>query len=101
MEVILLERVDKLGNMGDVVDVKNGFGRNFLLPQARRFARAKPTSPALKPNVRLSRLATKTCAVRPLTKRRRSTVTSSSSSAPHRMPVRFTGRCRPATLPIC
>ena len=33
MEVILLERVDKLGNIGDVVSVKNGYGRNFLLPQ--------------------------------------------------------------------
>lgn len=35
MEVILLERVDKLGNMGDVVTVKPGYGRNFLLPQGK------------------------------------------------------------------
>jgi large subunit ribosomal protein L9 len=33
MEVILLERVEKLGAMGDVVKVKEGYGRNFLLPQ--------------------------------------------------------------------
>lgn len=33
MKVILLERVAKLGQMGDVVDVKSGFARNFLLPQ--------------------------------------------------------------------
>jgi large subunit ribosomal protein L9 len=33
MEVILLERVEKLGAIGDVVKVKNGFARNFLLPQ--------------------------------------------------------------------
>ncbi len=33
MQVILLERVDKLGQMGEVVDVKPGFARNFLLPQ--------------------------------------------------------------------
>jgi large subunit ribosomal protein L9 len=33
MEVILLERVEKLGAMGDVVKVKEGFARNFLLPQ--------------------------------------------------------------------
>jgi len=33
MEVILLERVEKLGGIGDVVKVKNGFARNFLLPQ--------------------------------------------------------------------
>jgi large subunit ribosomal protein L9 len=32
MEVILLERVEKLGAIGDVVKVKNGFARNFLLP---------------------------------------------------------------------
>ena len=33
MEVILLEHVEKLGKMGDVVNVKNGFARNYLLPQ--------------------------------------------------------------------
>lgn len=32
MQVILLERVAKLGQMGDVVSVKDGYGRNFLLP---------------------------------------------------------------------
>ena len=35
MDVILLERVDKLGNIGDVVNVKPGFARNFLLPRAK------------------------------------------------------------------
>ena len=33
MEVILLEHVDKLGKMGDKVTVKNGYARNYLLPQ--------------------------------------------------------------------
>ena len=33
MEVILLERIEKLGHMGEVVKVKDGFARNFLLPQ--------------------------------------------------------------------
>ena len=33
MEVILLERVEKLGHIGDVVTVKNGFARNYLLPR--------------------------------------------------------------------
>jgi large subunit ribosomal protein L9 len=33
MEVILLERIDRLGQMGDVVVVKDGFARNFLLPK--------------------------------------------------------------------
>jgi len=35
MQVILLERVAKLGQMGDVVDVKPGYARNFLLPQGK------------------------------------------------------------------
>jgi len=35
MKLILLERVAKLGQMGDVVDVKPGFARNFLLPQGK------------------------------------------------------------------
>jgi large subunit ribosomal protein L9 len=35
MLVILLERVEKLGQMGDVVKVKDGFGRNFLLPKKK------------------------------------------------------------------
>lgn len=35
MDVILLERVAKLGQMGDIVSVKQGFARNFLLPQGK------------------------------------------------------------------
>lgn len=35
MEVILLERIEKLGQMGDVVKVKDGFARNYLLPQKK------------------------------------------------------------------
>lgn len=35
MEVILLERIEKLGQMGDVVKVKPGYARNFLLPQKK------------------------------------------------------------------
>jgi large subunit ribosomal protein L9 len=35
MDVILLERVEKLGSIGDVVTVKNGFARNFLLPNKK------------------------------------------------------------------
>lgn len=35
MQVILLERVEKLGQMGDVVKVKDGFARNFLLPKKK------------------------------------------------------------------
>ncbi|HET7708079.1 MAG TPA: 50S ribosomal protein L9 [Sphingomicrobium sp.] len=35
MEVILLERIEKLGQIGDVVSVKNGFARNYLLPNKK------------------------------------------------------------------
>ena len=35
MQIILLERVAGLGNLGDVVTVKNGYARNFLIPTAK------------------------------------------------------------------
>ena len=35
MQIILLEKVANLGNLGDVVKVKDGFGRNFLIPQGK------------------------------------------------------------------
>ena len=35
MQVILLDKVGKLGNLGDVVKVKDGYARNFLIPQGR------------------------------------------------------------------
>lgn len=41
MEVILLERIAKLGQMGEVVNVKNGYARNFLLPQAKALRATK------------------------------------------------------------
>src|SRR5271167_4869480 len=41
VEVILLERVEKLGQMGQVVKVKPGFARNFLLPQKKALRATK------------------------------------------------------------
>lgn len=35
MQIILLEKVGNLGNLGDVVKVKDGYGRNFLVPQGK------------------------------------------------------------------
>jgi large subunit ribosomal protein L9 len=35
MQVILMEKVGKLGNLGDVVKVKDGYARNFLIPQGK------------------------------------------------------------------
>ena len=42
MEVILLEKIAKLGKLGDKVTVKNGYGRNFLIP----FGKALPATEA-------------------------------------------------------
>ena len=41
MQVILLERVEKLGQMGDEVRVKDGFARNFLLPKKKALRATK------------------------------------------------------------
>lgn len=41
MEVVLLERVEKLGQMGDVVKVRDGFARNFLLPRKKALRATK------------------------------------------------------------
>ncbi|BAF90303.1 ribosomal protein L9 [Azorhizobium caulinodans ORS 571] len=46
MEVILLERVAKLGQIGDVVRVRDGYGRNFLLPNGKACAPPRKTAPA-------------------------------------------------------
>ncbi len=46
MEVILLERIEKLGQMGDVVKVRPGFARNYLLPQ-RKALRANQANMAV------------------------------------------------------
>jgi len=35
MQIVLLERIAKLGQMGDIVNVKDGYARNFLLPQGK------------------------------------------------------------------
>ena len=46
MDVVLLERIESLGQMGEVVSVKNGFARNYLLPQGKAH-RATPENLAL------------------------------------------------------
>ena len=46
MEIILLERIEKLGQMGDIVTVKTGFARNFLLPE-KKALRANAENKAL------------------------------------------------------
>ena len=46
MEVILLERIEKLGQMGDIVNVKSGYARNYLLPH-KKALRASEASRAI------------------------------------------------------
>lgn len=41
MQVVLLERIEKLGQMGDLVTVKNGYARNFLVPQGKAMRATK------------------------------------------------------------
>ena len=48
MEVILLERIGRLGQMGDVVRVKDGFARNFLLPKGKALRATKRQQGALR-----------------------------------------------------
>lgn len=43
MQIILLEKVVKLGNFGDIVKVKKGYARNFLIPQKRACRATKET----------------------------------------------------------
>ena len=52
MDVILLERVENLGQMGDVVKVKPGYARNFLLPQ-KKALRANDANKAVFENQRV------------------------------------------------
>ena len=44
MQIILMEKVVNLGNLGDLVKVKDGYARNFLIPQGK----AKRATPAAK-----------------------------------------------------
>ena len=41
MEIILLQKINKLGNIGDTVQVKQGFGRNFLIPSGKALRATK------------------------------------------------------------
>jgi large subunit ribosomal protein L9 len=41
MKIVLLERINKLGQMGDIVDVRSGYARNFLLPRKKALIATK------------------------------------------------------------
>ena len=58
VEVILLQRVEKLGQMGELVKVKPGFARNFLLPQKKAIRANKDNLASSRSSARSSRRRT-------------------------------------------
>ena len=58
MNVILLERIEKLGQMGDVVTVKPGYARNYLLPSKKALRAIRKIQQATKPSVRSEKFKT-------------------------------------------
>ena len=65
MQVILLERVAKLGQMGEVVRVKDGYARNFLLPRGKALRATEANRRASSAARRSSRRATSSTRTRP------------------------------------
>ena len=99
MEVILLERVAKLGQMGEKVKVRDGYARNFLLPAARLCAPPRPTRSISKRSAPSSRPATSSAARKRKSSARSWTARASSSSASPAKPACSTVRSRPAISP--
>ena len=60
MEVVLLENIKNLGQIGDKVDVKRGYGRNFLIKYGKALIASKPC----KPTGALSKSTPQKCTVR-------------------------------------
>lgn len=97
MEVILLERISKLGQMGETVKVRDGFARNYLLPLGRRCAPTPPTRPASKPSARRSKPATSSVNQKPRRSPTFSTASPSSSCVPPAKPASSMVRSLPVT----
>ena len=52
MEIILIQDVDRLGNKNDIVNVKDGFARNFLIPQKKAIAATETAKKVLAENTK-------------------------------------------------
>ncbi|MDR2520616.1 MAG: 50S ribosomal protein L9 [Bacteroidales bacterium OttesenSCG-928-I14] len=52
MQIILLENIDKLGDKNDIIVVKNGYGRNFLIPQKKAIIASKSEKKKLVETIR-------------------------------------------------
>jgi large subunit ribosomal protein L9 len=99
MDVILLERVAKLGQMGEVVSVKDGYARNFLLPQKKALRANEANIKAFEDRKAQLEAATSKRRKRPRRWPRSSTGSSSSSSAPPPTPARSMAPSPPVTPP--
>ncbi len=100
MDVILLERVGKLGHMGDTVKVKDGYARNFLLPRGKALRATeanKKKFEAQRADLEARNHELKRERQRGF--RRRSTARRWSSSVRPARPGSSTARCRRATSP--
>ena len=78
MEVILLERIEKLGAIGDVVKVKNGYARNFLLPRSKALRANESNRKVFEANRAKIEATTPSAAATPRRHRRTSTARRSS-----------------------
>ncbi len=102
MEVILLERVAKLGQMGDVVRVKDGFARNYLLAQGQGAARHAGQQDQVRNHEgRARRRATSPPRATPTRSPPSSTARTSWCCARPPRPASSTARCRRAISPAC
>jgi large subunit ribosomal protein L9 len=96
MQVILLERIGRLGQMGDVVTVKDGFARNFLLPQGKALRATKANRERFeKERAQLEARNLELKSGQAVAAKLRGQASSRQAGDP----ASFTARWRPATLP--
>ena len=99
MEVILLERVVKLGQMGETVRVKDGYARNCLLPGGKALRATAANKKRFEGQRVELEARTWSFARRRARSARSSTARASRSSGRPARRVSSTGRCRRATSP--
>ena len=78
MDIILLERIGNLGNIGDVVTVKDGYARNFLLPQKKALRANDSNKKVFEANRERLEKETRNAAAKPKSRAKRSTGPRSS-----------------------
>ena len=104
MQVILLEKIAHLGELGDIVKVKDGYGRNFLIPQATPSAPRRQPSPNSKLAVPSSKRPRPNALLLPrnsplsLTARKSRSLRSAASTAVSSVPSRTPTSLKLSTL---